>query len=286
MPAQDTSKIKEKMISILKEKGPSLPVHIANGTGLSILFASAFLSELLSEKKLEISNMKVGSSPLYYLPEQKHLLESFSHHLGSKEKEAFSLLKEKKTLRDREQEPAIRVALRSIKDFALPITENGEWYWKYFNAPEKEIQKEIPEEKIIEQVLETQKEETKQEEQEEKKSEEKKEELDIFDKPSGKELSEIILDFLENNKIKLIEETESKKREFLGIGRIETDLGEMELLIIGKDKKKISEKDLEKVLELGIERKKVVLFLCTGEIDKKAKDFFRECKNLIKFFKI
>jgi len=34
-----------------KRRGPSLPVHIASETGLSMLFASAFLSELLSEKK-------------------------------------------------------------------------------------------------------------------------------------------------------------------------------------------------------------------------------------------
>ncbi len=51
MAIQDTVPIKEKILSVLKKRGPSLPVHVAGETELSMLFASAFLSELLSEKK-------------------------------------------------------------------------------------------------------------------------------------------------------------------------------------------------------------------------------------------
>ena len=51
MVTQDTSEIKAKIMSVFEKKGPCLPVHIAKETGLSILFASAFLSELLTEKK-------------------------------------------------------------------------------------------------------------------------------------------------------------------------------------------------------------------------------------------
>ena len=39
---QDASALKDKIVSSLKQKGPSLPVHIAKEIGLSILFASAF----------------------------------------------------------------------------------------------------------------------------------------------------------------------------------------------------------------------------------------------------
>ena len=97
---QDTSELKEKILSTFKQRGPSLPVHIAGATGLSILFASAFLSELFSEKKIKISHMKVGSSPIYFLPGQEHLLENFSQYIKGKEKETFLLLKEKKILKD------------------------------------------------------------------------------------------------------------------------------------------------------------------------------------------
>ena len=47
---KDTSEIKEKILSILKRRGPSLPVHIAKEIESSMLFTSAFLSELVSEK--------------------------------------------------------------------------------------------------------------------------------------------------------------------------------------------------------------------------------------------
>ena len=128
MPSQDTTELKEKIISIIKTRGPSLPAHISSQIGMSILFTSAFLSELLSEKKLKISDMKVGSSPLYFIPGQENMLENFSSSLKSKEKDAFMLLKDKKFLKDSAQEPAIRVALRAIKDFAIPIQKNNELY--------------------------------------------------------------------------------------------------------------------------------------------------------------
>ena len=124
MPQQDTSKIKERIIETVKTKGPSLPVHIASEIQTSILFTSAFLSELLSEKQLKITHMRVGSSPVYFLPGQEPQIEKYSQHLKSREKDAFMLLKEKGNLKDDEQEPAIRVALRSIRDFAIPFKYN------------------------------------------------------------------------------------------------------------------------------------------------------------------
>jgi hypothetical protein len=148
---QNTSEIKEKIISIFKRRGPSLPIHISRETELSILFASAFLSELLAEKTIKISNMRVGSSPIYFIPGQEIMLEKFSTFLKSKEKEAFLLLKEKKFLKDSKQEPAIRVALRELKDFAIPFKKNEDIYWKYLNISETEL-KNFEEETLKEPI--------------------------------------------------------------------------------------------------------------------------------------
>lgn len=148
MPNQDTTQTREKILSILRLKGPLLPVHIANETGLTMLFASAFLSELFSDKKIKMSYMKVGSSPIYFIQGHEPQLEKYSHHLKSREKDAFILLKEKRIIKDSEQEPAIRVALRSIRDFAIPLKKGGETYWKYFTVSESEFK---PEQKPIEE---------------------------------------------------------------------------------------------------------------------------------------
>jgi hypothetical protein len=269
MPQQDTSKIKEKIINFIKEKGPSLPVHIASSVGMSMLFTSAFLSELVSSKQLRMSYMRVGSSPIYFLEEQEDKLEDYSQYIKGKEREAYELLKEKKFLVDSEQEPAIRVALRSIKDFAKFIEEKG--IWRYYLTNEKDLH---------------QKEETKEQEIVLEKNEiSKQEEIKSFNNPE-REFVDRIREFIQDSKIKLIEETEIKKREFLGIGRIETDLGEMELLIIGKDKKTITEKDLIKVFELIKQYKRMVILIITGEIAKKTKELYREYKNIIFLEKI
>lgn len=141
MPVQNAAEIKEKILSILRRRGPSLPVHIASEIGTSILFASAFLSELLSEKKIRMSHMKVGSSPIYYLAGQEYSLDRFSQHLKSKEKDAYFLLKEKKFLEDSKQVPAIKVALRAINDFAKPFKIGEQIIWRYHAVPESEFKK-------------------------------------------------------------------------------------------------------------------------------------------------
>ncbi|MBS3090948.1 hypothetical protein J4217_00690 [Candidatus Pacearchaeota archaeon] len=126
---------KEKILSMISTRGPSLPVHLAQTIQLSPLFASAFLSELYAEGKIKISNMKVGSSPLYYMLGQEALLENFVDYLNAREKEAFNLLKIFKILEDDAQNPATRVALRAIKDFAIPLKVQldgkEKLFWKY-----------------------------------------------------------------------------------------------------------------------------------------------------------
>jgi hypothetical protein len=143
MPTQDASHIREKILSILRMKGPTIPVYISQEIGISMLFTSAFLSELLSDKLIKMSNMRVGNSPIYFIAGQEPQLEKFSHYLKSKEKDAFLLLQERKFLKDSEQSPAIRYALRSIKDFAFHFRKNNEIFWRYFTASESEFKQEI-----------------------------------------------------------------------------------------------------------------------------------------------
>jgi len=141
--SNNTSHTKERIIPILKIKGPTIPIHIAQETGISMLFASAFLSELLSERTIKMSHMRVGNSPIYFIPGQEPQLEKFSNYLKSKEKEAFLLIQERKFLKDSEQSPAIRVALRAIRDFAIPFKRDNEIIWRYLTSSESDFKKEI-----------------------------------------------------------------------------------------------------------------------------------------------
>ena len=138
---------KEKILSVIQAHGPSFPARVARETSISPLFTSAFLSELVSERKLKLSNMRVGSSPLYFIEGQEAQLENFTEYLNSKEKEAFHLLKNSQVLEDEKLEPAIRVALRKIKDFASPINvridNEIKIFWRFFSFPESESRNKI-----------------------------------------------------------------------------------------------------------------------------------------------
>lgn len=368
MPNQDTYPLKEKIVFIVQRRGPSLPIHIAQATGLSMLFSSAFLSELISDKKIKISNMKVGGSPLYFIPGQEPMLEKFSNYLKSKEREAFDLLKSKKILKDKEQDPAIRVALRAIKDFAFPVIHNEEIFWIYFTLSEQEAEEllnqfeksntEKVEEKIIEKNIKQEKNEINYEEKKDitqKKIEnleniEKKELIEIIqpelkinsnlketfvieentkpineskkqitfekkyeketnekveieteeilsnllnekivEKEKPKEKSEFVkhlFKWINKNNIEILIEKENKKKEWLGIGKFKTDFGDFEVVIVSKDKKRISEIDLKNSFEFLQSEKRIIFFISPGSLDKKASDFLNKYGHLIKFIQI
>jgi len=147
---------KQKILDFIRINGPSLPMKVAKALGLDTIIASAYMAELVSKKSLYVSTLKIGGSPLYYLPNTEHMLERFSEHLSSKEKEAFSFLKSERVAKDSELTPQLRVAMGFLKDFAKPIVVEGpegvdEKYWKWFLIKNEEIssiikQKYYPEE--------------------------------------------------------------------------------------------------------------------------------------------
>ncbi len=149
---RNAAEIKENIMRYFRTRGPSIPVHISKHVGMSILFTSAFLSELLSEKQLTLSNMRVGSTPIYLIPGQEPQLERYIEHIKGKEKEALLLLKEKKFLEDLEQSPPIRVALRQIKDFAIPFKHNEQIFWRYFTTSQNEFKIPTQQPEIKEEI--------------------------------------------------------------------------------------------------------------------------------------
>lgn len=126
---------RDKILSFVQTRGPVLPGQIAKHLQMDMIMASAHLSELVAHKKLTISNLKVGGSPLYFLKGQEAKLEQYASNLDEKEQRALNELKEHKVLEDRSLAPLTRVALREIKDFAVPLkvthNENVYLFWKW-----------------------------------------------------------------------------------------------------------------------------------------------------------
>ena len=283
--AQNAQEIKEKILSTLRRNGPSLPVRIARETELSTLFASAFLSELFSEQKIKFSNMKVGSSPIYFLPGQEPMLEKFSEHLKSKEKEAFILLKEKKFLDDEKQEPAIKVALRAIKDFAIPFQKDEKTFWRFITIPEDEF----PEEKKVQEKPEIQKPEVT----------EQKEKLDIFNekpkeqkakKKSVKKISkkqddkffDKVKEYLTKKEIEILDIEGFNKKDLV----LKIKENNQEKLLFAFNKKKITDADIIKAYKKALEQNLQYVLLSLGEPLRKLTNLIEAIKNLSKIEKI
>ncbi|HJX50787.1 MAG TPA: hypothetical protein VJ438_04965 [Candidatus Nanoarchaeia archaeon] len=288
MPQQDTSDIKERIVTFLKIRGPSLPVHIAKEINMSMLFTSAFLSELISERRIKISYMKIGSSSLNFIEGQEHRLEAFAQHLKSREKDAFEIIKEKRILKDSEQEPAIRVALRAIKDFAIPFKKNDEIFWRYFTVPESELiietkaeeKKEVPsvkEENKID-IFDTPKKEEKNEKPKKKTSKKKS--------PSSKKKNErffdVVKEFLSKKNIEIIGVEGVSKLDLA----LKIRVGEEEKMLIAYNKKKISESDIANAFKKSSESGLKYMVLSLGEPSKKLLGLIDAIKNLSSIKKI
>lgn len=312
--------IHEKIIEAIKSKGPSLPIQLAKQLNMSSLFISAFLSELANEKKIKISSLKVGGSPLYFVEGQQEKLESYYNYLPQKEAETFLLLKEKKVLKDSEQEPAIRVALRSIRDFASGFRINDEIYWRYMLVSESGVREMLQPKKIgqKQEIKSEEKEITSKDEtiakppqhpqllqpitvtkkpkhiadKEEKTKNEFQNPLAIKpkekpkpEKPKSKFIEKTI-EFLKNNNIKLIEEKDYKAKEYNCMIQINSQLGPIKFLAQAKDKKTISESDLKKFLSTAQSIPLPAFLLFTGELSKKAQEYLRTYNSILKARKI
>lgn len=287
---------KEKILTIIQSQGPSFPAKIARQTGISPLFTSAFLAELVSEKRLKLSNTKVGSSPLYFTTGQETQLENFATYLNSKEREAFDLLKNSQILADEQQTPAIRVALRSIKDFAYPINvrldEKTKLFWRYFSLPENQIKPKI-QEILTKKQPQTKPKLTpiKSQEQlvtgpEEITKKDSRSRLKPSRIPKPSEFANSIREYLSAKDIEILETLSEKKREFISKIRLDENFGKQSYYLIAKDKKKVSTNDLTIALQNAQSNKMPALFISPGELDKKAKEHLKEWHNLIKFEQI
>jgi len=300
---------KEKILSFLRLKGPSLPVQAAKAINTSLLFAGAFLSELYNEKKVRMSNMRVGGSPLYYLEGQVGMLESFIEHLNIREREAFLALKKEGVLEDEKQVPVVRVALRAIKDFAVPfrvrIEEDMKIFWRYFLLDEKEaiskvekllvprvdIKKEEVEKKI--EKIEDNKKKVIELEVMKKKIDEKKEDVRKEIKKEKKKIkskesvfAKRVRDYLLAKDIEILESILESKKEFYAKIRIDMIFGKQEFFMVAKDKMVINEADIALGLQQAQTNRMPLLFVCNGKLNKKAEEHLKDWKSLIKIERI
>lgn len=303
---------RDKILAIARMR-PILPAQAAKETGTDTILASAMLSELVSKGQLKVSSLKVGSSPLYYVPGQEQQLENFVQNLNEKDRRTVALLSQNKILRDSEQEPLTRVSLRQIKDFAKPLevlyNDQREIFWKWHALPDSEAEnliKEIlipkvkrEETKKTEQVPKEKAKPERKVEQAPKKSLVKKPQTQLtgqakeekVQKPTEQKeftdttVADPFLDslrqFFSQNNIRTLEHNIVKKRtEHDFILQIESPLGNLSYYCKAKNKKRIGDSDLSSAFVQGQLKKLPVIFISPGELTKQAKEMLSELRGL------
>lgn len=131
-------------ILFMARESPLTPTQVAKAIGKDSWIASAMLSALVEKGLLKISNVKIGSTPLYYDPNHSDQLQRFSSYLNEKDRRVYDLLKEKKILRENALDPLSRVCVKNIKDFARPLEVSfnnvKEIFWKWYLLPDTEAE--------------------------------------------------------------------------------------------------------------------------------------------------
>jgi len=266
--------IKQEVLDFIKFNGPVLPAQVGKKIEKNLILTGALLSDLLSDKVIRISIAKVGGSPVYYVLGQENKLGMLYDYLPSKEKEAYNLLREKKVVKDNEVGAGIRVAFRSLRDFAVPFKNNEEIYWKWYLLPNEQVDQLLPKKIIEEKPIEEVKPEIKQE-----KLEVVKEVMNV----KKNEFFEEIKDYLEENKIEVVKEELNKRNEVSFVGTVNSDIGKLDFLIVGRSKKKINDSDLTLAYSKGSKMKLPVIFVSSGSLTKKAENYLEENKGYIVF---
>lgn len=127
---------KEEVYQLVRLQGPLIPSQITSQLKSDTIFIGAYLSELCSNNRVAVTTVKRGGSPFYYLKEQQEKLQLLRDDLNEKDQRTFDLLKKELLLDDREVPPLVRVSLRNVKDFAVPvevsINNEQRLFWKWY----------------------------------------------------------------------------------------------------------------------------------------------------------
>ena len=281
------------LILTLAQTTPLLPTIVAKELKTNTIMAGAMLSEMCSKGILKTSALRVGGSPLYYIPGREEQLLRYISSLNEKDQRTVERLKTELVIRESEADPLTRVSLSQIKDFAQPLLvqyeQKEEKFWKWF-AISEENAKEIIREKISPKQEETQQ-KTSTEKQliltEKTDSQTVKQKIEQHksekQKKEGQKTNTFfnnVSTFLETNGIKIKEQKILKRTDFDLTLEMPSPVGNLSYYCKAKSKKRVSDADLSAAYVQGQMRKLPIIFITDGELSKSAKAIIGELKGL------
>ncbi|RLE46629.1 hypothetical protein DRJ22_01500 [Candidatus Woesearchaeota archaeon] len=286
---------REKVLSLARVS-PVLPAQVAKALNTNSLMAGAMLSEMTSKGILKVSNLKVGGSPLYFVPGNEFQLVNFLGNLSPKDREAVLFLKEKKILRDSDLSPLVRTCLRNAKDFALPLdvsfNEKKEIFWKWFLLSDKDAEviirdilmpsgvvednsseEKVVKQKVVEENRSVLKEEPKQLVKEKSVSKLKSRPRKRVGK-SRQSFWSKVESFFDEHSVEVIEKNSLKRTDFELVVAFDSPFGRIKYFCKALQKAKIKESDLSSAFAKARLKNLPLVFLSNGVLDSGAEKFF------------
>ncbi|MEM4637626.1 MAG: hypothetical protein QXK76_01200 [Candidatus Woesearchaeota archaeon] len=282
---------KEKVLDVLKQ-GPSIPTKIVKIVGGDTMLIGAILSTLISTGEVKYSSLKIGGSPLYFLPEHEQKLEEFTNYLSDKDQKTVSLLKEKKVLKESSQDPLIRVSLKNIKDFAKQFKLNDEIFYRYFmvsleeaetiakqlieqennlSSAIREVKESISDqmkESSVNEIIPNEKIENTNTQKKQKVTSNKSEETEIKNKKEKSNFLERVISKIHSLGLDIINKEKIKKTEYIFV--LKNHDNNEYIYCVAKEKKSINEGDLSTALVFSHQKKMPCIFITTGKPTKKV----------------
>ncbi len=282
---------KQDITALIRAEGPLLPVRAAQKFHVSTIIISALLSEAVREGQIRVSHLKVGSSPLYYAPGQEAKLINYKQYLHEKEQKALEMLRQKKIIIDDEVDAIVRTALKNLRDFAMPFriktAEREFLVWRYYLVPDDEFKSAVGElirgkrgagadaKKDLHAV-----------ESEVKSAPNlSRQEDNTGEQPARAAVSadfkSLITGFAREKGIEIerIEQVR-KGKEYHLYSRIKTSLGGIHIILMAKNKSKITEQDVNKAYITGQEKRCPVFILSRGTLSVRAKQALGKYPNI------
>lgn len=291
---------RQRILSLARSE-PVLPTQVAKNLGIDSLMAGAMLSEMVSKGIIKVSSLKVGGSPVYYAPEAASKLLDFTSSLNEKDQRTVKLLESERVLRESDQDPLVRVSLKNVKDFALPLTVSydgkEELFYKWFllsdadaekrirdvlepkSAPD--VQKGAPEESSLEPAPEPLKSGPDKPVPEPRTSEPKAGRPDSRPKKVIGEIAPVVESFFRNNDIYVVERNVVRKDDVEYVVELPSPVGSLAYFCKVKGKKRVNDSDLSSAYVQGQLKKLPILFLIQGDLTKAAQELLPKLKGMV-----
>jgi len=273
--------VHDKVVQLLKEKGPLMPVEISNNVGYDSFVMRAVLLELINQGLIKRSKRPIGSSLIYYLPEHENKMRELIYNdLGIPQKKVLHHLREIGRVDANHLTPHERAFINELADFLKVEKINESIIITFYDyKPKTEITPEPIQPPIIPSptpVIPEPTSVTREPEPIPNPPEIKpiNQELRLFDnkittkKATGfeaktKEYLESLGEITKTTKIKNDSEYDYELRT--------TKPFEQEFTVKAKKKTSISETDLSIIYAEAIHQKKPAILLTNGKLTSKAK---------------